>query len=92
MLRDGNLVGFWKVLNKGKCQGSKSVLGDKNYQINRYITKNSIQGFYKKNIIFLYKKYLDVRCSLYRALNNLIRLITNTSNIRLIIYRAAFLI
>ena len=31
LLRDGNLVEFWKVLNRDKYQGNKNVLGNKNY-------------------------------------------------------------
>ena len=39
LLRKDNLVGFWKVLNKGKYQNNKNDFKNKNYQINYYINE-----------------------------------------------------
>ena len=88
MLRDGNLVGFREVLNKGKCQGFiEASLGDRNYQINRYVNEILYDVPKRGNIMpFLYREYPGARYSLRRVLNNSIYSTSSTSSVRLIAY------
>ena len=62
MLRDDNLVGFREVLNRGKCQGFiKAFLGDRNYQINRYINEILHEVSIREILCLLYREYLGAR-------------------------------